>query len=228
MDPYSNQSLAHRARIRRWTLLLNHFPNFAEMRVIDLGGRADVWLTAPVRPEEVVIVNLELGSRLERPSEPTPWMREVEGNACAPRDLSHLGSFDLVYSNSVIEHVGGHERCLRFAETVHSLGDAHWVQTPWRYFPLEPHWVFPGFQFLPIPLRSTVGKHWPIGFGGLTALRSDPVSAVLWIQLLSVTEMARYFPDSTLLHERIAGITKSIIAVAGYHPPSEPAAKVIK
>ena len=28
------------------------------------------------------------------------------------------------------------------------------VQTPYRYFPVEPHWLFPGLQFLPMGLRA--------------------------------------------------------------------------
>lgn len=53
--------------------------------------------------------------------------------------------------NSPLEHVGGgHERRLRFAESVHALADRHRVQTPYRYFPIKPHWLAPGMQFLPV------------------------------------------------------------------------------
>jgi hypothetical protein len=36
---------------------------------------------------------------------------------------------------------------------------------------------------------------------------------VLWVDLLSITDMRHYFPDATMLRERVLGITKSIIAV---------------
>jgi len=152
VDPYSPKSLAHRARARRWDLLSATFPNLAEMRVLDLGGRPTVWATAPVKPKQVVTVNYEAHES------PEAWITAIEGDACdLPRTIRE-DHFDLVYSNSVIEHVGGHERCLKFSESVHSLADSHWVQTPWRYFPIEPHWICPGLQFLPVPLRASVAR----------------------------------------------------------------------
>ncbi len=38
-----------------------------------------------------------------------------------------------------------------------------WVQTPYRYFPIEPHWIFPGFQFLPLSARTEISRRWPLG-----------------------------------------------------------------
>ena len=56
-------------------------------------------------------------------------------------------SYDVVFSNSLLEHVGGHAQRAALAREVRSLAPRHWVQTPYRYFPLEPHWLFPGMQF---------------------------------------------------------------------------------
>ena len=36
------------------------------------------------------------------------------------------------------------------------LAQLHWVQTPYRYFPVEPHFLFPGFQFLPLTVRAVL------------------------------------------------------------------------
>ena len=32
------------------------------------------------------------------------------------------------------------------------------MQTPYRYFPIEPHWLFPGMQFLPLPVRWSIAS----------------------------------------------------------------------
>lgn len=66
----------------------------------------------------------------------------------------------------VLEHVGGHEQRSDFARWVRELGTHYWVQTPNRYFPVEPHWLFPGFQFPPDRTRAHVMRRWPLGSGG--------------------------------------------------------------
>ena len=96
----------------------------------------------------------------ENPAETHPagegWLHNVLGDACDLPSALRGQRFDLVFSNSVIEHVGGHSRRAAFADSVHALSDHHWVQTPYRYFPLEPHFLFPGFQFLPLRAKAEV------------------------------------------------------------------------
>lgn len=86
------------------------------------------------------------------------------------------------------------------------------MQTPYRYFPIEPHWIFPGFQFLPLNVRAEISRRWPLAH---TQSRShvDGLGAAMGVELLSCAEMAFYFPDSTLRFERLGGLVKSLIAV---------------
>ena len=186
---------------------MDAFPDLASMTVLDLGGRVETWQRSPVRPERVHVVNVEEG-----PGEAPGWAEVEQGDAC---DLpAHIAArrYDLVFSNSVIEHVGGHERRLRFAEAVRSLAPAYWVQTPYRYFPIEPHWVAPGMQFLPVTVRAALALRWPLGHSPAEG-RAAALEAVLWTDLLDRTQMRRYFPDATLVAERVAGLTKSLVAV---------------
>src|SRR5690349_17946278 len=134
-------------RTRRAGWLAQQFPDLAEMSVIDLGGRASSWVKAPVRPKHVHIVNLEGETGLEEGELPS-WAEVDFGDACDLPSTILSRRYDLVYCNSVLEHVGGHERRMRLAEAVHKLAGSHWVQTPYRYFPIEPHFVAPGLQFL--------------------------------------------------------------------------------
>lgn len=205
-DPMEIRSVGTYLRSRRWDVFRERFPEIAQMRVIDLGGTVLHWQTCPLRPSSVVVVNLDADAS------PVDWIEAVQGDACAlPSELDGA-TFDLVYSNSLIEHVGGHfHRCL-FAQNVRSLAPHHWVQTPYRYFPVEPHWLFPGLQFLPQRARAVAIRHWP-----LSPVRPSPQEAlrdVLEVELLSKTEMAFYFDQSEIVHERVLGITKSLIAVA--------------
>lgn len=175
------------------------------MRVLDLGGTTKHWETSPLRPQSVMVLNLspEVSD--------ADWITPVQGDACAVPDEVRRQDFDLVYSNSLIEHVGGHARRAMFAEQVQSLAPRHWVQTPYRYFPIEPHWLFPGLQFMTPNLRAKAIQVWPLSPAkprGRAALAD-----VLDVELLSATEMSFYFEESTILRERVAGLTKSLIAV---------------
>jgi hypothetical protein len=200
-------SFGARYRARRWNWLSQTFPDLEHMSVIDLGGTAESWMRAPVQPANVHIVNLE------KPPEDLPgWLRADYADACELPEEILSTSYDLVLSNSVIEHVGGHARRQLFADAVHRLADRHWIQTPYRYFPIEPHWVCPGFQFLPVSARTRVAMHWPLVHSKPES-REKALSDVLSIELASRTEMRVYFPHSTLRAERVAGLTKSLIAV---------------
>jgi hypothetical protein len=121
-------------------------------------------------------------------------------------------SYDLVFSNSVIEHVGGHAQRVRFADSVHNLAQRHWVQTPYRYFPIEPHWLFPAFQFLPLSARAEVSRRWPLAHT-LSSTREEGLRGAMSVELLSQTEMGFYFPHSRIVRERLLGAVKSLIAL---------------
>lgn len=97
------------------------------MAVIDLGGTAEAWLRAPMRPASVHVDNLELP-----PPGIPDWIRADQADACHLPGRICSGSYDLAFSNSVIEHVGGHAQRMRFADAVHKLADRHWVKTPYQ------------------------------------------------------------------------------------------------
>lgn len=120
--------------------------------------------------------------------------------------------FDLVFSNSLLEHVGGHPQRQKMADNIHRLADRHWVQTPYRYFPIEPHWVFPGFQWLPYEAQVQISLRWNRGHVR-TYSRDEAEDIVDEIDLVGISQMRRYFPSSTIWYERFAGLVKSLVAI---------------
>jgi hypothetical protein len=201
----ADHSLAERMRLRRWARLTEEFPDFEKLRVLDLGGTTIFWERSPLRPTSVTVINLNA------PGDGLDWVRPIVGDACdAPKLVGDEG-FDLVFSNSLIEHLGGHSKRLAFAEVVRSMAPRYAVQTPYRYFPVEPHWVFPGMQFLPLNVRCWLAPRWPLGH-----TRGWPVAEaeeeVMFTELLSLTEMRAYFPDAHIDLERLAGLPKSMTA----------------
>lgn len=201
---YDSDSLSARARLKRWHEFERTFPGVADMTVLDLGGDARAWRDAPVRPRHVILANIfeqEAGE---------PWMEAIVADACDPE--ADLPEADLVYSNSVIEHVGGHWRRQRFAETVRKA-DRYWVQTPNRYFPVEPHFMMPWLQHLPLKAKEALVARWPVGNYAEMRDRNEIRESAMEIELLSAAEMEHYFPDAEIRREKVLGLSKSLIAV---------------
>ena len=199
-------SFAQRARSKRSRKLIETFPDLSNMTVLDLGGTPQFWSGFPVRPAHVTLVNLTpVASTAD-------WITTMMCDACSPTESIRSSRFDLVVSNSVIEHVGGHSQRQRFADLVARTSDRHWIQTPYRYFPIEPHWLFPCMQFLPLRVRAAITQHWPLSPARATNLR-DAVGNAASVELLSVTEMQTYFPESIIWYERFGPLVKSLTAI---------------
>jgi hypothetical protein len=202
----TDHSVAERMRRRRWHILHDEFPMLEEMNVVDFGGTAWWWDRAPVHPRHVTVINLA------EPESTRPWVTYIQGDACIGDQLLDGQVFDLAFSNSLIEHVGGHQPRSALATVIVKSAPRYFVQTPYRYFPIEPHWMFPGFQFLPVSIRSWLAPRWPLGHTyGWPAIQA--ADEVMGTELISSTDMRRYFPDSRLAYEKFLGLRKSMIAI---------------
>jgi Methyltransferase domain len=207
-------SIGERMRARRWDVLLSTFPRLAEYDVLDLGGTAGSWLRKDARPRSLTLLNLEATElTVDAAGAALPeWITIRTGDACTPPQDIAERRFDLVFSNSLIEHVGGPAKRQAMADFVKLAAPRFWIQTPYRYFPIEPHWIFPLFQFLPLAAKAHVSQIWP-----LMHTRSESwdsaVGTALGVDLVSITELRYLLPEATILRERFAGLTKSVIAV---------------
>lgn len=202
-------SIGGKARARRSQQFVATFPELAEMDVLDLGGTYASWERLPTRPRSVTTLNPELAGPYD-----VDWFTAVGGDACEPPPEVEETSFDLVFSNSVIEHVGDKARRQQFADVVHRLADRHWIQTPNRAFPIEPHVLFPFHQFLPKTPQALVYRYWPLCHtNGKTMAAAQDLAAE--IELLTRKEFTELFPKSEMLEEDfISGLPpKSLIAV---------------
>src|SRR5450755_3538576 len=206
IDGNREGSFAHSCRQRRHEEFMRRFPDLASLRVLDLGGTADAWRTSTLRPLGVTLVNIAPQVRIE------PWMNFVRADACS----GGFGQYDVVFSNSLMEHLGGHARRQQFADVVQQSAPSWWIQTPYRYFPVEPHWFFPCFQFLPFKMRLEICRRWDIGHIGAHPNIRDAAEAVSSTELISATEMRAYFPTSEIWFERLAGLPKSLVAIKAF------------
>ena len=184
----------------------------AETRVLDVGGTPETWDMLPVRPRVTLLNTPRTKAELAGASS---WVAG-DGRSLPFRDEA----FDVVFSNSVIEHVGDAPDQRRFAREVARVGRAYWVQTPNRWFPIEQHLLTPLVHWLP--------KHWqrfivPRFTVWDALVRPSPDRRAFYlahyledVRLLSAAELAALFPDARLIRERLCGWTKSLVAVRPY------------
>ncbi len=131
------------------------------------------------------------------------------------RDLSRFAdqSFDIVHSNSVIEHVGRWGDMQRIANEVRRLAPRYFVQTPDYWFPLEPHFRVPFFHWLPEPWRiALVRSRNCVAFPRATSF-DQAANYIEDSSLLDATGFTSLFPEARIGRERIFGLSKSLIAV---------------
>lgn len=211
-DNRNPTSLAARIRRKRFTLfesLISHVPK--PLRILDVGGTQKFWEVMGFPGAERIEITI-----LNVATQPVslPNFTAVAGDA---RDLQFAdASFDVVFSNSVIEHVGGHEDQCRMAREVKRVGARYFLQTPNRHFPIEPHFLFPYFQFLPVPARVWLLQHFRLGWRSRIRDAGKARASVESVRLLSKAELIALFPDASLFEEKMVGLTKSFVVYAGW------------
>jgi hypothetical protein len=179
------------------------------IRILDIGGTNVFWEQrgwAGRTDVEIVLVNLTTEKQRYENIEPRV------GDAT---DLSELPdrSFDVVFSNSVIEHLETFERQAAMAAEVRRLAPLYWVQTPNFWFPIEPHFLTPAWHWLPVSVRIALLRRRRWGWRGPCPDRDSAGALVREIRLMRARDLRRLFPDATLKLERIGPLTKSFVAV---------------
>lgn len=214
-DDTSPGSLSHRLRERRFRLfdqLVGGLPR--PLSIVDVGGTNRYWEQRGWAGRDdiaITLVNLEAEPRRHANIHPTA------GDAT---DLSEHadGAFDVAFSNSVIEHLFTFENQSRMAAEMRRVARAHWVQTPNFWFPVEPHFLVPVWHWLPEDARVAVLRRRGVGWAGRCPDAEHARRIVQEHRLMRRQELARLFPDSTIVPERIGGIVKSWTALGGFAP----------
>ena len=170
-------------------------------RMLDLGGQAGIWNHVEAS-QDITILNLSgvADSFLKTHHQ----VRSVVGDACNVTEFTD-GEFEVLFSNSVIEHVGPESRMEDFAREVKRLGQSYWVQTPSKWFPIEAHCGMPFWWFYPESLRQYFLKRWSAKLPIWTEM-------VEGTRVLTKKQLKRLFPEAQIHTERILGIPKSYIA----------------
>jgi len=178
-------------------------------RILDVGGRPEIWHFTTSQPD-VTFLNL--------PGEINPGhANQIAGDGCLLPFVEN--AFDIVFSNSVIEHVGTRADQQRFADEAKRVGNKYWIQTPNRRFPFELHSMLPLVHYLPQKLQSIVLDRFTIW-----ELVTKPTAEErAWfvdhlkntLNLLDEKSLSSLFPGARLVKEYYLGVAKSLVVVGG-------------
>jgi hypothetical protein len=178
--------------------------------ILDVGGMPSTWTAHERVAGRIDVLNthaIEPGEARD-----SHGVRTLVGDGC--RLPFGDRSYAIVFSNSVIEHVGGWDRQAAFAREACRVGRALWIQTPAMECPVEPHFLAPFVHYLPRRVRPFVVR-WLTPRGLIDRLTAqEAASMVDSIRLLTKREMRQLFPDCSIHVERLFGVfPKSYIAV---------------
>lgn len=205
-DNTNPDSRSAKLRSKRFKLFLKIMKVSATSKILDVGGTEATWLDFDFK-KNVTLLNIRL------PQNRISEFTYVKGDACN-MNIFEKNEFDIVFSNSVIEHVGSIDKQKLFAKEIQRVGTTYWVQTPYRHFPIEPHFVFPFFQYLPIQLQKKIGLKWKTSHYKMSGAMNDDILIELdQLRLINLKEMKQLFNDSFILKEKYGWLIKSLIAI---------------
>lgn len=200
-------SVSSRLRKKRFSRFLSEFNIDNQTTILDVGGTSHTWAGTGLE-KNVTLLNIEAAN----PQNAHQNFNYVKGSALNMHMFDDK-SFDVVFSNSVIEHMGCLENQQKFAEEVQRVGKGYWIQTPHKYFPIEPHLLFPLFQYFPLTLKKQVAVRWKYSHYKMWDKSEKHIlREVMNIRLLNRRELSLVFGNARIYEEKLLGLTKSIIA----------------
>lgn len=189
-----------RWRRRRYELFMSLCHVEAHETILDVGAGAGTALECFNRTNPIVAVDLAPqtdGSWLDAPN---VTVSVADGTKLPYAD----GQFPIVFSSSVIHFIPKHLQPV-FASEIRRVGQRYFVQTPNKFFPIDPQYQVPFFQLLPRRARKWLNRHFTLGWRQKGHWED--------IEPLSATDLRTLFSDAEIHRERLFGLTKSLMAV---------------
>jgi len=182
------------------------------IRILDVGGTPAYWDEMDAKSLghiHVVLLNLTA------PPVSPPFSTMVGDARALPfRDKE----FDIVYSNAVINLVGGPADQARMAREIQRVGRSYAVQTPNRFFPIDWRTMVPCFHWLPATVQAWCFRHMRVGLYSKVATDERALWLARRARDVSRRELTQWFPGGSVVSERVAGFTKSFVIVGTAEP----------
>lgn len=199
-------------RVKRLRQFLDIIRPVAGEVILDVGGYPHTWTVVPQQADRIDCLNLHIYPWREERNFPDHRINMIEGDACNLQFTD--GSYPVLFSNSVIEHVGDDAAQERFAHEARRVGQRLWIQTPAFECPVEPHFLTLFIHWLPPRLRKRLARNFTL-WGWLERPSKAKVDEFVdYTRLLTKKRMGELFPDCQIRTERLLMLfPKSYIAI---------------
>ena len=179
-----------------------------EAPILDIGGTEWYWESMGFinSSHPIILLNAEVAQ---------PRSRNViclQGDA---RDLSRFreAEFQFVHSNSTLQYMTTLEEQFAMAKEIRRVGRSYYVQAPSFWFPVETHFLFPGFHWLPERMKIAIVMRFALGWFDRQGDVEHARTTVRRIRLVTRKEFGRMFDDAQIIIERYFGWPKSFVAL---------------
>jgi len=205
----NTDNLSSRFRRKRFKIFQTYLAKvkYTSPKILDVGGTEDYWNQ----------INLIFGINFQ------PIINNISKDELNKGNFSGIvddgkclssvkdNTFDIAYSNSVIEHLSTFEEQQEMVDNLQRVAQYYFVQTPAFVFPFEPHFLFPFFHWLPRMIRIWLTLHFNLGWFNKCNNKMDAELLVDSIRILKKRELKHLFKDATLIKEKFLMMSKSYI-----------------
>lgn len=216
-DYSASDSFVNKMRSRRFDhfqMCMKQLPSKSKYSILDIGGTYSYWKLMGGEKDEtrnITLLNLQQSPIPEN----AVGFSQIEGDI---RNINiNWSEYDVVFSNSVIEHLGSYTAMSEFADRICSSGVPYYIQTPSFWFPLEPHCHLPFFQFLPRLVRAWMIWNFSINYFPRGRTYRDCLAVSDSTILLSKKKLKRLFPQAQIICEKFIKLPKSYTAIGGFN-----------
>jgi hypothetical protein len=205
-------------RARRRTHFFRFLPPRRPLRIIDLGGTVPFWrgwgITADDRLHVTLINNHHVDKTAAGYGQPGP---NIENCLMDANDVTVglLRSFDLVFSNSFIEHLGSRSEQATLASKICESGKPYFIQVPNKSSPLDPHFpspFAPFFAMYPRRMQAALLARFRLGSGTKSGSVEAAMERLRFYNPLGLSDVKAMFPGAKFALERPLGVPMSVLA----------------
>ncbi len=207
-DNSNPKSISNKFRGKRFELFKSFIDGIKKpVSILDVGGTPNFWIQMGFNHSsdaDITLLNIDAqdisGTNF----------KTVIGSALN-LTMFNDKEFDVVFSNSVIEHVGGITEQRKMADEILRTGKMYFVQTPNYYFPFEPHFLFPFFQFFPLWLKKAMLLKFNLGWFKKAGDENEAENIANSIKLLKKRDLTLLFKNGKIFKEKFLFLTKSFL-----------------